>query len=216
MSVSGRAKRAICRFTPTSFLKKRLARTRLRRGVYRIINFLEPLNLQLNGKPIRRYVAVKDGDTIEVPANDISFSFFSLASKSSLITMNREPHIVAPFIESAALDAAVSPKRDDAKAFLREFVRELSREIHWTTKFVVLLIVLATLGGVFYLGSSYNSELQRTRELAERQSEVVRRLEEQLAENNAQLGLIDKSNKDIIKTVSWRRICASNTATAFV
>lgn len=116
--------------------------------------------------------------------------------------MNREPHIVAPFIESAALDAAVSPKRDDAKAFLREFVRELSREIHWTTKFVVLLIVLATLGGVFYLGTSYNNELQKTRELAERQSEVVRRLEEQLAENNAQLGQIDKSNKDIIKTVS--------------
>jgi S1-C subfamily serine protease len=171
-------------------------------GVYRIIDFSEPLNLQLNGKSIHRYVAIKDGDTIEVPANDISFSFFSLTSKSSLITMNREPHIVAPFIESAALDAAVSPKRDDAKAFLREFVRELSREIHWTTKFVVLLIVLATLGGVFYLGSSYNSELQRTRELAERQSEVVRRLEEQLAENNAQLGLIDKSNKDIIKTVS--------------
>jgi S1-C subfamily serine protease len=169
--------------------------------VYRIINFLDALNLQLNGKPIRRFAAIKDGDTITVPANDISFSFFSLASKSSMITTNREPHI-APFIESAALDAAVSPKRDDAKAFLREFVRELSREIHWTTKFVVLLIVLATLGGIFYLGSSYNSELQRTRELAERQSEVVRRLEEQLAENSTQLGQIDKSNRDIIKTVS--------------
>jgi len=170
-------------------------------NIYRVINFLEPLNLQLNGKPIRRFVAINDGDTIEVPANDISFSFFSLASKSSLITTNRELH-VAPFIESAALESAVSPKRDDAKAFLREFVRELSREIHWTTKFVVLAIVLASLGGVFYLGSSYNNELQRTRELAERQGEVVRRLEEQLAENNEQLGLIDKSNKAIIKTVS--------------
>ena len=170
-------------------------------NTYRVINFLEPLNLQLNGKPIRRFVAINDGDTVEVPANDISFSFFSLASKSSLITTNRELH-VAPFIESAALESAVSPKRDDAKAFLREFVRELSREIHWTTKFVVLAIVLASLGGIFYLGSSYNNELQRTRELAERQGEVVRRLEEQLAENNAQLGLIDKSNKAIIKTVS--------------
>ena len=170
-------------------------------NIYRVINFLEPLNLQLNGKPIRRFVAINDGDTIEVPANDISFSFFSLASKSSLITTNRELH-VAPFIESAALESAVSPKRDDAKAFLREFVRELSREIHWTTKFVVLAIVLASLGGIFYLGSSYNNELQRTRELAERQGEVVRRLEEQLAENNEQLGLIDKSNKAIIKTVS--------------
>ena len=170
-------------------------------GVYRVTNFLDALNLQLNGKPIRRFVAVKDGDTIAVPANDISFSFFSLAQKSSLITTNREPHI-APFIESAALDAAVSPKRDDAKAFLREFVRELSREIHWTTKLIVLLIVLASLGGVFYLGSAYNNELQRTRELAEQQAEVVRQLQAQLVQNNEQLGLIDKSNKDIIKTVS--------------
>jgi S1-C subfamily serine protease len=170
-------------------------------GVYRILDFLESLNLQLNGKPIRRFVAIRDGDTIQIPANDISFSFFSLASKSSLITTNREPHI-APFIESAALDAAVSPKRDDAKAFLREFVRELSREIHWTTKLIVLLIVISSLGGIFYLGSAYNNELQRTRELAEQQAEVVRQLQEQLIQNNEQLGQIDKSNKDIIKTVS--------------
>ena len=170
-------------------------------GVYRVTNFRESLNLQLNGKPIRRFVAITDGDTIEIPANDISFSFFSLASKSSLITTNREPHI-AQFIESAALESAVSPKRDDAKAFLREFVRELSREIHWTTKLIVLAIVLASMGGVFYLGSSYNNELQKTRELAEQQAEVVRQLQTQLVQNNEQLGLIDKSNKAIIKTVS--------------
>ena len=170
-------------------------------GVYRVTNFLESLNLQLNGNPIRRFVSITDGDTIEIPANQISFSFFSLAQKSSLITTNREPHI-APFIESAALESAVSPKRDDAKAFLREFVRELSREIHWTTKLIVLAIVLASLGGIFYLGSSYNNELQKTRELAEQQAEVVRQLQAQLVQNNEQLGLIDKSNKDIIKTVS--------------
>jgi len=170
-------------------------------GVYRVTNFLDALNLQLNGVPIRRFVNITDGDTIEIPANAISFSFFSLAQKSSLITTNREPHI-APFIESAALESAVSPKRDDAKAFLREFVRELSREIHWTTKLIVLAIVLASLGGIFYLGSSYNNELQKTRELAEQQAEVVRQLQAQLVQNNEQLGLIDKSNKAIIKTVS--------------
>lgn len=169
--------------------------------VYRVTQFHNSLNLQLNGKPLQRFVAIKDGDTIEIPANHISFSFFSLASQSSLITTNREPHI-APFIESAALESAVSPERDDAKAFLREFVRELSREIHWTTKFIVLAIVLASLGGLFYLGTTYNSELQRTRELAEQQAEIVRQLQEQLVQNNEQLGKIDKSNKDIIKTVS--------------
>ncbi|MCY7376163.1 MAG: serine protease [Pyrinomonadaceae bacterium] len=169
--------------------------------VYRVINFQESLNLSLNGKPIHRFAPITDGDTIDVPTTDISFSFFALTSKSSLVTTNREPHI-APFIESAALESAFSPKPDDAKAFLREFVRELSREIHWTTKIIVLAIVLASLGGIFYLGNSYNNELQKTRELAEVQAQVVRQLQEQLVQNNQQLGQLDKTNKDIIKTVS--------------
>lgn len=170
-------------------------------GVYRVVNFLETLKLTVNDSPIRRFIPIKDGDTIDIPNTDISFSFFSLASKSSLITTNREPHI-AQFIESAALEAAVSPKRDDAKAFLREFVRELSREISWVTKLIVLVIVVGSLSGIFYLGLSYNRELQRTRELAEQQSSIVRKLEEQLIQNNEQLGQIDKSNKDMMKTVS--------------
>ncbi|MBA4183765.1 MAG: trypsin-like peptidase domain-containing protein [Acidobacteria bacterium] len=169
--------------------------------VYRVVNFQESLNLTFNDKPIRRYMAVKDGDSVKIPNTDISFSFFSLASESSLITTNREPHI-AQFIESAALEAAVSPKRDDAKAFLREFVRELSREISWLTKLIVLAIVVSSLSGLFYLGLSYNKELQKTRELAERQAEIVRKLEEQLGQNNEQIGQLDKSNKDMMKTVS--------------
>jgi S1-C subfamily serine protease len=169
--------------------------------IYRVINFQPSLNLTLNGVPIHRFAPINNGDTIEIPTTDIAFSFFSLTSKSSLITTNREPHI-APFIESAAMESAFSPKRDDAKTFLREFVRELSREISWLTKLVVLTIVLASLGGIFYLGNSYNNELQRTRELAEQQAAVVRQLQEQLVENNQQLGQLDKSNKDIIKSVS--------------
>lgn len=170
-------------------------------GVYRIINYEEALKLTLNEKPIRRFVAIKDGDVINLPETDVSFSFFSLASKSSLVTTNREPHI-AQFIESAALESAVSPKRDDAKVFLREFVRELLREIHWTTKFIALAIIVASLGGLFYLGTAYNNELQRTRQLAEQQAETVRKLQEQLVQNNEQLGQLDKTNRDIIKTVS--------------
>ena len=55
---------------------------------------------------------------------------------------------------------------------------------------------------LFYLGLSYNKELQKTRELAERQAEIVRKLEEQLGQNNEQIGQLDKSNKDMMKTVS--------------
>ena len=174
----------------------------LENNVYRVINFQKSLNLTLNGKSLRRFVIIKDGDSIEIPDTDVSFSFFSLESKSSLITTNREQPHVAQFIEAAALESSFTPKRDDAKAFLREFVRELSREIAWTTKLIVLVIVVGSISGLFYLGFSYNRELQKTRQLAEQQSEVVRKLEEQLVQNNEQLGLIDKSNKDIIKTVS--------------
>src|SRR6185503_62673 len=77
----------------------------LTEDVYRVINYKESLNLELNGKPLRRFAAVRDGDKIEIPSNDISFDFFSLASRSAMITTKREPHM-ARFIEEAALDAA--------------------------------------------------------------------------------------------------------------
>jgi hypothetical protein len=174
----------------------------LENGVYRVTHVQKSLNFLLNGKPLHRFVAVMDGDTIEIPETDISFSFFSLARKSSLITTNREQPHVAPFIEAAALESGFSPKRDDAKAFLREFVRELSREISWVTKLVILLVVVSSIGGIFYLGIAFNNELKKNRQQAEQQNEIVRKLQERIAQTNDQIGEIDKTNKDIIKTVS--------------
>ncbi|MCA1625715.1 MAG: trypsin-like peptidase domain-containing protein [Acidobacteria bacterium] len=174
----------------------------LENNVYRIIRFNEKLGLTLNGKPIHRFEALEDGDIIDIPLADISFSFFSLESKSSLITTNREQPHIAPFIEEAAIGASFSPERDDAKAFLREFVRELSREISWITKLVVLAIVIGSIGGLLYLGFAFNRELQKNRQQAEQQNEIVRLLQERIAQTNNQIGEIDKTNKDIIKTVS--------------
>lgn len=173
----------------------------LTEDLYRVINFKESLNLTLNGNPLRRYAAVRDGDKIEIPENDISFRFFSLASKSALITTKREPHM-ARFIEEAALESATSPRRDDAKAFLREFVRELSREIRWSTKLIVLVLAIGFIGGILYLGFAFNRQLRENREQAVHQNEVIRKMEEQLGAASDQLGELDKSNKDIIKTVS--------------
>jgi S1-C subfamily serine protease len=170
-------------------------------SVYRIVKFNESIRLLHNGKPIRRFLAIEDGDTIDIDSTGISFSFFSLASKSALITTNRETH-VAPFIEEAALGAAVSPKRDDAKAFLREFVRELSREISWTTKIVLLLLAISFIGGILYLGNAVNHELRVSREQSEQQGAIIRKLEERLGQTSEQLGELDKSNKDMMKAVS--------------
>jgi S1-C subfamily serine protease len=168
---------------------------------YRVVKFDESLGLLLNGKPLRRFVPVKDGDRMTVDSTGIAIDFFSLASKSALIKTNREAH-VAQFISEAAIESAASPKRDDAKVFLREFVRELSREISWTTKIVILLLAVAFIGGILYIGNEVNKELRVSREQSERQGEIIRRLEEQLGQASQQLGEIDRSNKDLMKTVS--------------
>ncbi|MGE3466435.1 MAG: trypsin-like peptidase domain-containing protein [Pyrinomonadaceae bacterium] len=171
-------------------------------GVYRIVEFSEKLNLRINNNPIRRFIAVTDGDVIEVSETDIAFSFFSLETKSSLITTNREQPHISRFIEEAALESAGSGKRDDAKAFLREFVRELSREISWTTKLITLVLIVAFISGVLYIGFAVNSELIKSREQSEQQSAIITKLEEKLGHASQQIDELDKTNKDIIKTVS--------------
>jgi len=171
-------------------------------GDYRIVNLNKALKLTYNhNQPVRRYIAINDGDTISVDLTGISFSFFSLASKSAMITTNRETH-VAQFIEEAALESAISPKRDDAKAFLREFVRELSREISWTTKLIVLVLAISFIGGILYLGFAFNKELKQARQQTEQQNEVVRKLEEKLNQTSDQIGNIQQDNQRVFDIFS--------------
>jgi hypothetical protein len=171
-------------------------------GIFRLIKFAPELTLTLNGQPIRRYVGVTDGDVMRIENTDITFSFFAPSQKPSLIRTNRDLPHVAQFIESAALDAATSPKRDDAKAFLREFSRELMREVSWTTKAIILVLAVGFITGVLYLGYAVSRELRENREQAQRQSNIIEKLEEQLGVTNNQLGDLEKANSDIIKTVS--------------
>jgi hypothetical protein len=171
-------------------------------GFYRVFDFNRELNLTLNGESVRRYQPIEDGDVIAVVETDIVFSFFALTSKSSLITTNRDQTHVAQFIEDAALDSAISPRRDEAKAFLREFVRELSREISWTTKLIILVITVGALSGVFYIAYSFYQELKQSREQAQQQNETIKKLEDKITQTNEQLGNLDKTNKDIFNTIS--------------
>src|SRR5690606_19057522 len=112
-----------------------------------------------------------------------------------------QPHIAA-FIEEAALDAAATPERDDAKAFLREFTRELMREISVTTKLITLVLVAGFLCGILYLGYSVARELRTSREQAEQQSKIIQGLEDKLGEANDQLGSLDKTTKEMLQTAS--------------
>jgi hypothetical protein len=171
-------------------------------GTFRVINFDKSLNLTFNGAPLRRFVALSDGDVIAVENTDISFSFFSLASKSSLITTRREQPPIAHFIEAAALESSATPKRDDAKIFLREFVRELSKEISWATKLIILVLAIGFISGILYLGFAVNTELRKNRQLTQQQSQVINKLEEKLGQTSEQLGKIDESNEQFKRMVS--------------
>lgn len=171
-------------------------------GVYRVVTFSPDLNFTVNGKPIRRFIAIDDGDAISGADGLISLSFFTLAGRGTLIKANREPRHVAQFIEEAALDAAASPRRDEAKAFLREFIRELSREISWTTKLITLVLALGFITGVLYLGYAVSEELRQNREHAQAQNEMIRRLEAQLGEATNQLGTLEQTNRDLLRAQS--------------
>lgn len=171
-------------------------------GVYRVIDFDAAVGLTINDKPVRRFIALTDGDLVKVGETDITFGFFSLVEKPSLITTKRTDPQIAPFIAEAALDAAASPERDDAKAFLREFSRELMREISWTTKAVVLILSAGFLTGILYLVYSVASELRANREQSEKQQQLIVQLEKQLGQTSDQLGTLEQTNKDLIRTQS--------------
>ena len=47
-------------------------------GVYRVIDFDAAVGLTINDKPVRRFIALTDGDLVKVGETDITFGFFSL------------------------------------------------------------------------------------------------------------------------------------------
>lgn len=172
-------------------------------GNYRIADFDEALRLNLNRKPLERQIKLQDGDVVALADTDFSLHFFSVPTESSIVSAaSARGGRVAPFIETAALESAATDKRDDAKIFLKEFTRELVREISWVTKLVVLTIVVGTLGGLFYLGSGFYRELQRSREQSEEQRRVISQLKDELTKNRDELGNLSKTNKTLIDIVS--------------
>src|SRR5690606_1355238 len=104
--------------------------------------------------------------------------FFSLRSLPPALA-SRDVH-VAPFIEQAALEAAATERRDDAKVFLREFTRELIREISPVTKLLILALTVTFIGGLLYLGFSAYRELRNSRRLINDQQARLVELQKQL------------------------------------
>lgn len=175
-----------------------LARTN---GNYRIKDFDQSLNLTHNGKPLSPGAKIKDGDEVRYEPAGLALSFFPVRDLPAVIG-SRQQAQVAPFIETAAIESAATARRDDAKIFLREFTRELVREIKPTTKIVALVIALALVGGVLYLGFGLYNELKRNRRAFDEQGKKLTEAGGRIAETNKRLGDLDKSNQDILGSLS--------------
>lgn len=173
-----------------------------RNGSYIVVGFDRELELSLNGQPLEINTEIKDGDELRITDSDLVLQFFPLRALPAVVPGSpRETH-VAPFIEQAAIESAATARRDDAKVFLREFTRELVREINPSTKLITLAIALALVGGVLYIGFSMFKEMQRSRRLIDDQRAQLSSMKDQVSKTNTTLDDLGRSNKEIRDSLS--------------
>ncbi|MFL6254867.1 MAG: trypsin-like peptidase domain-containing protein [Pyrinomonadaceae bacterium] len=171
-------------------------------GHFRVQEFDPEIGITLNGRPVARGAKIDDGDELRFAAFDVRMQFFPVGNLPAVTASAGRRTSVAPFIEQAAIEAAATARRDDAKVFLREFTRELLREINWSTKIGAFLCVAILISGMFYLGNAVYQELRHSHDLINKQNEQNEQLRQQLDLAVAQFGAVDKSNQEIINSLS--------------
>lgn len=171
-------------------------------GTYRIANVDPALDVKLNGRSIKPNKSISDGDEIWIGPSGPSIHFFPIEATSAMVPGRRGGAHVAPFIEQAAMEASATARRDDAKIFLREFTRELIREINPSTKIILFAIIIFAVLGALYIGFAQFAEARRSRQIIARQQAELAAQQEQLRTANERLGEVIKSNKDVLRTIS--------------
>jgi S1-C subfamily serine protease len=171
-------------------------------GVYRIASYDSSLEVTLNGRPIRSNKTIDDGDEIWIGPGGPSIHFFPIQANTALVPGRRGGAHVAPFIEQAAMEASTSSRRDDAKIFLREFTRELVREINPSTKIIAFAILIALVIGSLYIGFGVVNELRRTRRINDDLRAQTEAAKAELERTNHQLKQLGESNNNIIRSLS--------------
>jgi S1-C subfamily serine protease len=171
-------------------------------GVYRIDTFSQSLEVKLNGRPIKPNKGIYDGDEVWIGPAGPSIHFFPIESTTAMVPGRRDGAHVAPFIEQAAMEASATARRDDAKIFLREFTRELIREINPSTKIVTFAILILAVLGTLYIGFGVFNELRRTRRANDDLRAQIASQKDQVERTNQQLTQLDRSNKDVIRSIS--------------
>src|SRR4051812_2033696 len=171
-------------------------------GVYRFSAVDPALDVKLNGRSIKPNKSINDGDEIWIGPSGPSIHFFPIATTTAMVPGRRGTTHVAPFIEQAAMEASATARRDDAKIFLREFTRELVREINLSTKLIIFAIIIFAVAGALYLGfAQYNEIRKNRRTIAEQQQRLIDQ-QLQLQKNNELLGKVADSTDRLSKTIS--------------
>ena len=171
-------------------------------GNYRVTNVDQALAVMLNGEHMRAGDDIRDGDEVRFGDSELILHFYPVRALPAVVpAAARETH-VAPFIEAAAIESAATARRDDAKVFLREFTRELVREINPSTKLITLAIAVALVGGVLYLGFAMYKELQRSRRLIDDQRAQLGQMRDQVLKTNSQISDLGRSTKELQDSLS--------------
>ena len=178
-------------------------------GTYRITNVDQTLDVKLNGRSIKPNKSINDGDEIWIGPSGPSIHFFPIAATTAMVP-GRRGTTVAPFIEQAAMEASATARRDDAKIFLREFTRELVREINPSTKIIIFAIVIFAVVGALYLGFAQYNETRKNRSIIQEQQARLIAQQEQLQKANQQLDTVIESNKKVIDTLSLGEMLRTN------
>jgi serine protease Do len=179
-------------------------------GVYRITSLDSNVEVKLNGRPVKSNKGINDGDEIWIGPAGPSIHFFPIAATAAMVPGRRGGAHVAPFIEQAAMEASATARRDDAKIFLREFTRELVREIHPSTKIITFAILILAVLGAVYIGFLQFSEARRGRRvIAEQQAQLVAQ-QQQLQRANDQLGKVIESTQRIQNTIAMGEMLRNN------
>jgi len=171
-------------------------------GVYRITSLDSNVEVKLNSRPVKSNKAINDGDEIWIGPSGPSIHFFPIAASAALVPGRRGGAHVAPFIEQAAMEASATSRRDDAKIFLREFTRELVREINPSTKIITFAILILAVLGALYIGFAQFNEARRNRRvIADQQAQLVVQ-QQQLQRANDQLGKVIDNTQRIQNTIA--------------
>ena len=171
-------------------------------GSYRVSSSDSAIPLKLNGETLDIGSEIRDGDELRIDDSDLLIHFFPIRALPAVVPATSREPVVAPFIEAAAIESAATARRDDAKVFLREFTRELVREINPSTKFLFLGIAIILVGGILYLGFATYKEIQRSRRLIDEQRVQLTQMKDQVSQTNDQLSNIDESTKQLQNSLS--------------